>query len=201
MNVRQHPFRISTPEWPTKVLGQPIRNTMKGANIYRMILAQTCWQTSNLKFPPQIPKPWTDTESAWALWSYFWGGDSFGINPTKSRYYHTSYINYIIYIGKNHSKVSSSSPGCSDCSGGWWAVRTCSYRSCRGSQPPQCIFGKTTGLTPLFWVIWRGYQNTTQTMLRGRLPRFLFFPNQRRGWLPGLFGGYQPLLGAPTPYI
>ena len=50
-------------------------------------------------------------------------------------------------------------------------------------------------------MIWRGYQNTTQTMLRGRLPRFLFFPNQRRGWLPGLFGGYQPLLGAPTPYI
>ena len=49
-------------------------------------------------------------------------------------------------------------------------------------------------------MIWRGHQNTTQTMLRGRLPRFLFFPNQRRGWLPGLFGGYQPLLGAPTPY-
>ena len=23
---------------------------------------------------------------------------------------------------------------------------------------------------------------------------------QMRGWLPGLFGGYQPLLGAPTPY-
>ncbi len=76
-----------------------------------------------------------------------------------------------------------------------------SYRSCRGSQPLQCIFGKTTGLTPLFRVIWRGHQNTTQTMLRGLLPHFLFFPNQSRGWLPGLFGGFQPLLGAPTPFI
>ena len=54
MNVRQHPFRISTPEWPTKVLGQPIKNKMKGTNIYRMKLAHRSWPTPNSILPPKI---------------------------------------------------------------------------------------------------------------------------------------------------
>ena len=67
---------------------------------------------------------------------------------------------------------------------GWLVSR--SYCSCRGSQPLQCIFGKTTGLTPLFRVIWR---TRPRLCSEDGYPTFYFFPKSKEGLATWTFWG------------